>query len=153
MSNLNPAKLQIKLIDIKKDVFNLPRKYTLTHSDTTGDLFLTISREYDEKQISGWYTKFMRDEVLGEWKAKDGKHELHLYLHISGGFIFGWAKIRDKIIRSHLKLVFQCIRYAEQEIIERNPDLDKSPIFAHFLSKRKKFNTIELFGDLSNYRI
>ena len=43
------------------------RRYTLTHSDTTGELFLTIAPEFDPGQVSGWYTRFMRDEVLGEW--------------------------------------------------------------------------------------
>lgn len=153
MSNLNPNKLHVNFVGVKKNLLELPRKYTLTHSDRTGDLFLTISRDYDLKQISGWYTKLMRDEVLGEWKKKNGKLELHLYFHISGGFIFGWAKMRDMIIRSHLKLVFQCIRYAERDLIEKNSEVDQSPIFSHFISKRRKFNTIEQFDNLSNYKI
>ena len=101
MSNLNPAKLQIKLIDIKKDVFNLPRKYTLTHSDTTGDLFLTISREYDEKQISGWYTKFMRDEVLGERKQKlVNMNYIYIFISVEDLFLGGQKyeiKLFDRI--------------------------------------------------------
>ncbi|NHK29827.1 MAG: hypothetical protein FK730_00650 [Asgard group archaeon] len=153
MSSLNPNKLHIKIINVEEDVFNLPRKYTLTHSDRTGDLFLTISDCYDEKQISDLYTKFMRDEVLGEWKTKDEKIELHLYLHISGGFIFGWAKLRDKIIRSHLKMVFQAIRYGEKNLIRKNQNLDLSLIFVNFKSNRKKFNSIEQFGQLKDYRL
>ncbi len=45
----------------------IPRCYTLTHSDVSGKLYLTIARNYDKAQISSWYTRFMRDEVLGEW--------------------------------------------------------------------------------------
>ena len=41
-----------------------PRCYTLTHSDTTGDLFLTVGPEFDRAQISGWYTRLMRSQVL-----------------------------------------------------------------------------------------
>ena len=153
MNSFNPNKLHIKVINVEEEVINLPRKYTLTHSDRTGDLFLTISDCHDEKQISDWYTKFMRDEVLGEWKIIGEKKELHLYFHISGGIIFGWAKLRDKIIRSHLRLVFQCIRYGENKLIRKNQSLDISPIFAHFKSKRKKFNTIEQFGQLKDYSL
>lgn len=153
MSNLNPNKLHVKFDEIEEDDFSLPRKYTLTHSDQTGDLFLTVSKNYDKKQISNLYTKFMRDEVLGEWKINDETQELHLYFHISGGFIFGWAKLRDNIIRSHLKMVFQSIRFGEKKLIEKNPNLDLSPIFAHFKSIRKKFNNIEQFGQLKDYKL
>jgi hypothetical protein len=45
-----------------------PRCYALTYSDTTAELFLTIGPHYNESQISNWYTKLMRDEVLAEWK-------------------------------------------------------------------------------------
>ena len=44
------------------------RCYTLTHSDTTGDLFLTIGPKHDREQISGLYTRLMRDEILAEWR-------------------------------------------------------------------------------------
>lgn len=153
MSNLKPNKLHVKFDNIEEDEFSLPRKYTLTHSDQTGDLFLTISEKYNEKQISDLYTKFMRDEVLGEWKIKGEKKELHLYFHIRGGFIFGWAKLRDNIIRSHLKMVFQSIRFGEKNLIQENPNLNLSPIFAHFKSNRKKFNTIEQLGILKDYEL
>ncbi|MBN1329745.1 MAG: hypothetical protein JXA54_09755 [Candidatus Heimdallarchaeota archaeon] len=124
MGNLNPAKLHVKYVNVTEEVFSLPRKYTLTHSDKTGDLYLTISNIIDEKQISDRYTKFMRDEVLGEWKINDQINEVHLYFHISGGFVFGWAKLRDTIIRSHLALVFQSIRYGERNLILKNQFLD-----------------------------
>ena len=43
------------------------RCYTLTHSDFSGDLFLSVGSEFDTKAISGFYTRIMRDEVLVEW--------------------------------------------------------------------------------------
>jgi len=49
-------------------ILEFPRCYTLTHSDRTGDLFLTIGAKYDQKQIAGLYTRLMRDEVLAELK-------------------------------------------------------------------------------------
>ena len=54
MKRLKLGKLHVnKQID---DFQHFPRKYTLTHSDLTGDLYLTVAREYDKKQISRWYT-------------------------------------------------------------------------------------------------
>ena len=50
-----------------------PRRYTLTHSDSTDDLFLTIAPEVNQRQVSSWYTRLMRDEVVAEWQeSEDG---------------------------------------------------------------------------------
>ena len=68
MSQLNPQKLQVKFAEgITPYGPVIPRAYTLTHSDSTGELFLTVGLQYDHRQISGWYTRLMRDEVLAEW--------------------------------------------------------------------------------------
>jgi hypothetical protein len=69
MSRLKPEKLHVRFApSTTADGPVVPRRYTLTHSDVTGDLFLTIGPAYDHKQISGLYTRFMRDEVLAEWR-------------------------------------------------------------------------------------
>jgi hypothetical protein len=149
MVDLNPTKLHVVFNDsVESNKLKLPRKYTLTHSDSTGDLFLTIGSDYDHKQISSLYTRFMRDEVLAEWEKKDNHYELHLYLHVSGGFVFGWASLRDRIFRSHLPLVFQTILYGDRKLFENTPELMNSQIYVHFLSKNKKYNKIENFGQL-----
>ncbi|MFX1448611.1 MAG: staygreen family protein, partial [Promethearchaeota archaeon] len=76
MADLNPEKLHLKFKDsVGKVKLELPRKYTLTHSDSTGELFLTIGAEYDYEQISSLYTRFMRDEVLAEWKKSNNYYE------------------------------------------------------------------------------
>ena len=49
------------------------RSYTLTHSDFTGELLLSIGLKFDKKAISGFYTKMMRDEVVDEW-LKEGNY-------------------------------------------------------------------------------
>ena len=43
------------------------RKYTLTHSDDTGMMFLDISNKYNYSAIN----EKLRDEVLGKWKIYD----------------------------------------------------------------------------------
>ena len=147
MVDLNPDKLNVIFKEsVEPNVLILPRKYTLTHSDSTGDLFLTIGADYDYKQISRFYTRFMRDEVLAEWQKNNNQYELHLHLHVSGGFIFGWANIRNRIFRRHLPLVFQALKYGERKLFEALPFLNESPIIVHFNSKNKKYNKIEEFG-------
>jgi len=147
MSHFKPEKLHIEYLE-SEDIDILARKYTLTHSDFTGDLFLTIGKEYDYKKIKQFYIRFMRDEVLAEWQKKDEQYELHIYVHISGGFICGGAGFRDKIIRSHLPLVLSLMRYAERELIEKNPVLEEAPFIVHFNSKRKKYDRIEKMGKI-----
>jgi hypothetical protein len=149
MTSLCPDKLHVEFKGITKQKhLSLPRKYTLTHSDSTGDLFLIIEDEYDHEKISGFYTRLMRDEVLAEWEEKEGELELHLYLHVSGGFCFGWAGLRNRIFRHHLPLVLEAIKFGERELFQNSPEIEKSKIIVHFQSKREKYNKIENIGSI-----
>ena len=40
----------------------IPRRYTLTHSDESAELFLNVGTDYARDKI-----KTFRDDVLGEW--------------------------------------------------------------------------------------
>jgi hypothetical protein len=122
----------------------------LTHSDSTGDLFLTIGSEYDYEQISSLYTRFMKDQVLGEWLKKEDHYELHLYMHVSGGFCFGWASLRNRIFCYHLPLVLEGFRYGDKRINEKVPELENSQILVHFKSKNKKYDRVENYGKIKD---
>jgi len=153
MSELVPEKIHIKCLDsIESRESFLPRKYTLTHSDFTGDLFLTISKEFDTEEFSDFYTKLMRDEVLAEWKKNEDEYELHVYLHVSGDFAFGGAWLRDKIFRHHMPHVLKVIRYGDNELFETFPELDDSNIIVHFQSQKKKYDTVENYGKFREYK-
>ena len=154
--SFNPNKLHCtygESCEIKEDF--LPRRYTLTHSDSTGELFLKIDCDYDEKQISSFYTRFMRDEVLAEWleNENDKKKELNVYLHVSGGFVFGWAGMRDRIFRYHLPMVLKAIIHGDAELFEQFPLLKESFIIVHFNSERAKYNKIESHGKIKDYQL
>jgi hypothetical protein len=153
MVRLHPEKLKVRFDnDIDPEVPNLPRKYTLTHSDSTGELFLTIASEYDRKQISGLYTRFMRDEVLAEWILDAERPSLHVYCHVSGGIIFGRAKWRKTIFRQEMPLVLEAIRYGDRRLFENMLEYDKGRIFIHF-QKSGKDDSVEDWGKPSDYRI
>lgn len=152
MVRLHPEKLDVNFEDdIDRDTIDLPRKYTLTHSDSTGELYLTIGREFDKRQISGLYTRFMRDEVLAEWKNEGEKLSLHIYCHVSGGLIFGRSGWRERIFRRELPLVLETIRYGDGRLFEANLDLESSRIFVHLRMSGKE--VIEDWGTPHDYRI
>ena len=154
MSDLNPGKLHIKSrFPTDESTPTFPRCYTLTHSDRTGELFLTIGPEIDRAQISGWYTRLMRDEVLACWEAEGERWALNVYLHVSGGFILGSAKWRDSIFRRHLKQVLQTFRYGDSALFLQVPDLDGAPILVHFQSPGTDLDRVEEWGTLRDYVI
>ena len=69
MPEFDPKKLHVYFDNMENNQNPIfPRKYTLTHSDFTGDLFLSIGSNYDYKKFSNLYSKLLRDEVLGEWQ-------------------------------------------------------------------------------------
>ena len=86
MARLRPEKLKVRYLDsLSPNNQKFPRRYTLTHSDRTGNLFLTIGSDYDYKQIKGWYTRLMRDEVLAELIIDEDGPALHVYCQVVRG--------------------------------------------------------------------
>jgi len=54
LSRLDTKKLHVCIDGVMRGVFAIPRRYTLTHSDRTRDLYLTIGTNFNNKQISAW---------------------------------------------------------------------------------------------------
>lgn len=147
MKRLNPKKLHTEFLSGTTPEGPLaPRCYTLTHSDRTGELFLCVGLDYNHRQISGWYTRLMRDEVLAEWKQDEKGYSLHVYLHVSGGLVFGRASWRETIFRSELQLVLEAIRYGDRRLFKAYPELDYGSISVHFQSSDPNHQKIEEFG-------
>jgi hypothetical protein len=154
MSSLNREKLHTTCRkSLQKGKEFIPRKYTLTHSDSTGELYLTIDCDFDYTQISKLYTRFMRDEILAEWQRNEQINELHVFAHVSGGIVFGWASLRYRIFKHHMPLVLQTIREGDTQLFHIFPFLDDAPIYVHFKSKNKKYNKTENYGFLKEYKL
>ena len=131
----------------------IPRVYTLTHSDTTGELYLTVGPTIDRRQISGLYTRFMRDEVTAEWIASDdGATALRVHCHVSGGLVLGTARWRYGIFQSHMTLVLHAFRRGDQGLFVAHPELDHAAVRVHFHSHRNRYDLIEDWGRLGDYR-
>jgi hypothetical protein len=154
VSQVGLEKLQIKFLDgvnSRGPIDN--RSYTLTHSDFSGELFLSVGLEFDRKAISGLYTRLMRDEVLAEWLKQEENFLLHVYCHISGGIILGTPGWRYSIFKRELPLVLKCICNGDRDLFKENPNLKNGSILIHFKSKNKKYNKVERWGTPKDYLI
>jgi hypothetical protein len=153
MKRLKPEKLQVTyLAGTDPENLILPRRYTLTHSDITGRLFLSIGKDYNTKQFANFYTRLMRDEVLAELCQEGDNLLFRAYCHVSGGFVFGTARLRYNIFRRELQLVLEAIRYGDRTLFEKNPELDNTTVLIHFKSTVKRFDQIEKWGTMADYR-
>lgn len=148
MTKFQPNKLNVSYKDeIGANNFLLPRKYTLTHSDESGELFLSIGKNYDLDQIN--YN--VRDEVLGSWE-KDDKVYLLITLEIDNGDDLGNTVNRDKIFRQELTLALMAIIYGDNLFFENNKELYESPIMVKFNSKFSEYDTLEEWGQVQDYK-
>jgi len=152
LSRLDPKKLHVRFKGVLPDGLALPRRYTLTHSDRTGDLFLTVSSEFDDKQISKLYTRLMRDEVLAEWKTELDRFFLHICCHVCGGFVFGTASLRESIFRRELPLAIEAITHGDRELVLKDARLTRAEIIVHFQKPKAQNCKVEPWGYVTDYR-
>lgn len=149
MSRLNTDKLTVEFREgVTTTEPIVHRRYTLTHSDITAELFLTIGLEYAYDKIN-----FMRDEVYGEWIYSENSYIYYAYVLIDGEFSPEVAAIRDYIFRRELPLALEAIRYGDNGLFIAHPWLDDSPIYIHFMSSIPEYNKVEYWGTFSDYRI
>lgn len=148
MFKFNPKKLKVIYRDeVDRNKLEIPRKYTLTHSDRPGNLFLTIGKTYDYKSID--YN--IRDEVLAFWEKSD-KYYLKVKLEVDNGSSLPKIIIRNKIFREDLPLALNAIVYGDKMLFENNKMLYKAHIIVYFKSKNEKYNVIEDWGEIKDYK-
>ncbi len=151
MSRFRPEKLHVRFTGgATREGPVLPRRYTLTHSDATGDLFLTVGREYNQEQLSSLQARLMRDEVLAEWQEGPA---LHVHCHISGGVVFGTAALRDAIFRRELPLALEALRWGDRAFFAAHPELDRAPIWVHFHATQPRYRRVERWGTPADYEV
>jgi len=104
------------------------------------------------KQTSRLYTRLMRDEVLAELTDEGAGFVLRVYCHVSGGFVIGTARWRYNIFQSELPLALEAIRYGDGTLFDNNPHLDDATVSVHFKSTKSRFNKVENWGTIADYR-
>lgn len=148
LKRLNPDKLHVEFRTgavVTKPVIG--RRYTLTHSDITADLFLTIGLQFAYNKVN-----FMRDEVLAEWKTNNGFPFLCVYVYIDGKFGKLSSAVRNAIFRRELPLALEAIIYGDRRFFDAHPGLKDAPIWIHFDSRKPKYNRFENWGTPNDYR-
>lgn len=153
MGRLEPNKLHVEFgPGTEPDGPVSPRRYTLTHSDMTGDLYLTVAADYNQDQIAGLYTRLMRDEVLAEWRDDGEGITLHVYCHVSGGLVVGSAGWRYAIFQRELPLVLEALRHGDRRLYQACPELDGAPILVHFRARQRRYRGFQRWGTPADYR-
>ena len=123
------------------------RKYVMTHSDETGDLFVNIGIEYIEDKVNA-----LRDEVRLEWTVIKDTPILYGEVLIDGdGISVGNAQIRDTIFKREMPLALQAIYHADQQFFAIHPELKEAPVFIHFSSSQPIYNKLYNFGTIGEY--
>ncbi|KAF5460753.1 hypothetical protein F2P56_020599 [Juglans regia] len=137
-------------VDERKHPGNLPRTYTLTHSDITSKLTLAISQTINNCQLQGWYNRLQRDEVVAEWKKVKGNMSLHVHCHISGGhFLLDLcARLRYFIFSKELPVVLKAFFYGDGNLFKQYPELQESLVWVYFHSNVSEFNKVECWGPI-----
>ena len=151
MNHLDARKLHVRFLAGLSETPGAERRYTLTHSDTTGELFLSIGPQYDRKQVSGLYTRLMRDEVLAEWRRTDGVPALHVHCHVSGGLVFGSAGWRAAIFRQHMPQVLQAFCHGDRAYLDAHPERKIARIYVHFHARQKRHNRVIEWGQIADF--
>lgn len=148
MRKLNPQKVFVQYRDKMKPYEPVAgRKYTITHSDTTAELFVFVSEEYAEDQITG-----MRDEVRLAWEKGDQGLVLLGSVLVDDNNVTGKAYIRNQIFYNEMPTALGALRQADRFLFDKEPNLDDTPVFIHFRSRNPAYNKTYYFGVIGDYR-
>jgi len=135
---LDASRLHVTFADgARPDGPLTPRRYTLTHSDRTGHLFLTVGTDYDRRALRSLQVRLERDEVLGEWMLDAEGPRLDLHMAAQGGLpVFGTGAMRVGIFRHYRSMVLEALRHGDKALAEAHPRIDDAPIVARFHWRR-----------------
>lgn len=123
------------------------RKYTLTHSDETAELFLVVGNEFAWDKVNE-----TRDEVFAQWiMCPGGQYVMEVYLYVYGPEVSGSPEIRNTIFRRELPLALEAVCYGDREFFMNYPQLGMSPVMVHFYSTLSQYSRVEPWGNFGAY--
>jgi Staygreen protein len=149
MEIFNPSKLHVTYLPPATAFRPVERrKYTLTHSDETGDIFLSIGHEYDLSKVN----VNVRDELAAEWLPQLGQYVLAGKFHISNGdFDYQYAHVRYLIFQKEAERALSALIYGDREFYSHYPWLLDSPIYIYFESVYPEFSKMIYYGTPRQY--
>ncbi len=149
MSDIDKSKVLVEYRDgVCEKSPVIGRKYTVTHSDVTGELYVTIGREYATDLFSE-----IRDELLLTIFCCDNSVRIRGVVQLDvAGKAFDREK-RMQIFTNEMSKALQAVRYADHEFFEKHKFLDYEPILLRFASKDTRYDRIYHFGSMRDYQI
>lgn len=126
----------------------LGRKYTITHSDITAELFVFIADNYAIDQVTS-----MHDDVKISWEQNENQLFLIGSVLIDGPDIDGDPAVRNRIFYTEMPTALKAMRQADRFIFEQYPNIDNTPVLIRFLSENPTYNKTYNFGPIGNYRL
>ncbi|MGM7702093.1 staygreen family protein [Pseudalkalibacillus sp. Hm43] len=150
MSTFDPNKVSTKFLPPANPNYPVVgRKYTLTHSDITGELFLSVGCRIDLESID----QQMRDEVIAEWRRdRYGRYHLFGEVYVDGGeFSKEVTERRFNIFRKEMGTALKGMLYGDQPFLSNHPYLLDAPIYIQFNSTYPEYNQTFYFGTLRDY--
>lgn len=149
MNKFNPKKLAVQYRDgLSPTGPIIPRNYTLTHSDFTGELLLTIGTQFAWDKVN----TEMRDEVLGIWKINGNTLYYNVFVYLDNEeFDFNTAIRRNEVFRRELPLALTAIRYGDRFLFDCYPQLNDAFIIVHFMSSYTQLFKQECLGTFSYF--
>ena len=87
-----------------------------------------------------------------EWKDTDEGPALHVYCHVSGGFVFGSAHYDIKSFTMNCPQFLKPYAVATVLFFAAHTQLDNAPIWVHFESTGRQYNVTERWGVLADSR-
>ncbi len=149
MKMLNPQKVFVQYRDVIKpyEPF-IGRKYTVVHSDITGELFVIIGNTYADNMITS-----LRDEVKVSWEINKSELMLIGSVTLDGDGIIGDAGIRSKIFYNEIPIALQALRQADRFLFEKQYSLDRVPVYIQFISSNPELHKMYYYGLIGDYQI
>lgn len=149
MNKFNPERLSVEYRDgVTATDPVISRHHTLTHSDDTGELFLTIGTQFAWDKVNN----DMRDEVIGEWKTNGHCIYYNAYVMVNKeGQDFNTAMRRYEVFERELPLALTAIRYGDRFLFNVYPALDNGLIIVNFISTYPQLYKQEIFGTFSSF--
>ncbi len=150
MSSFDPRKLSVTYLPPADTAHPLVgRKYTLTHSDSTAELFLDIGYVFNFEAVN----PKVRDEVLAEWKM-NRQNQLYLLgkAYVDGGeFSQQTAEYRFNIFNKEMTTALKGMIYGDRQLYSHYPFLLDAPIFVSFDSTYPAYRQIVFYGSPRQY--
>lgn len=147
MEKFNPDKLTVEFREGVTEITPIiPRRYTLTGQDITGEYYLIIGPDFVFDKVSSG-----RDVVLGEWLWVENGIRFYVYLNMDGKNGQGTENPPDDIPDQELAFALQAIRYGDRHFFERFPENTRYSILGYFLYTDPEENRAEFLGSFSDY--